>query len=214
MEGESTKGAGDSRQFAPATARNREPILEILGRVLPAQGTILEIGSGSGEHAVFFAQQLAPRQWLPSDPDAGKRASIEAWRQECATANLLVPVDIDTTKHLWTVERLPPSPRVTAMVSINMIHIAPWPAALGLFAGAGRILHPGDILFLYGPFKQQGKHTAPSNAQFDDWLRAQDPDWGVRDLAEVVDVATAQGFRHDEIVEMPANNLSVIFRRI
>lgn len=214
MGDESDGQASDNRQFAPATARNREAILEVLNRVLPAEGTVLEIGSGSGEHAAFFAPRLAPRRWLPSDPSPDKRASIKAWRQERHSTNLGDPVAIDTSEHRWPVEQAVPSPRITAIVSINMIHIAPWRAALGLFAGAGRILGPDDILYLYGPFREQGKRTAASNEKFDDWLRAEDPDWGVRDLEEVVDAAAAQGFGHDEVVEMPANNLSVIFRRI
>jgi hypothetical protein len=212
----------DARSYAPATQRNREPILAVLLRVLPDQGTVLEISSGTGEHGVFFAPRLAPRQWLPSDPNPLARASIQAWRAAEPADNLHPPLALDASDARWPLEagaaaNLPPSLNleqypVRAIVNINMIHIAPWTACLGLMAGAGRILPSGGVLYLYGPFKRQGNHTAPSNAAFDASLQAQNPAWGVRDLEAVVAVAEAEGLALAEIVAMPANNLSVIFR--
>jgi hypothetical protein len=201
------------RQFAAATGRNREPILAVLERILPPEGTILEIGSGTGEHAVYLAPRLPGRHWLPSDIAPDKRMSITAWINATPTDSILKPVSIDTLEHHWTVERVLPSPRITAMVSINMIHIAPWQACLGLLAGASRILQRGQVLYFYGPFMRDGKHTAPSNESFDDRLQVENPDWGIRDLEEVADAAALQGLDLAEVVEMPANNLSVIFRR-
>lgn len=201
------------RQFAAATGRNREPILAVLERILPAEGTILEIGSGTGEHAVYFTPRLPGRHWLPSDIAPDKRMSITAWINATPTDSILKPVSIDTTEHHWIVETVLPTPPIAAMVSINMIHIAPWRACLGLLAGAGRILQPGQILYLYGPFMRDGQYTAPTNESFDERLQVEDPEWGLRDLEDVVDAASSQGLDLVEVVEMPANNLSVIFRR-
>jgi hypothetical protein len=154
----------DLRRYAPATQRNREPILEVLRQVLPPTGTILEISSGTGEHAVFLAPQLAPRYWLPSDPNPDARASITAWNHSVPCDNIYPPIDLDASSFQWLLESKDP---ITAIVNINMIHIAPRSAYLGLFAGASRILPVGGILYLYGPFKQDGVHTAPSNAAFE-----------------------------------------------
>ncbi|MGB3692972.1 MAG: DUF938 domain-containing protein [Spirulinaceae cyanobacterium] len=205
----------DSKSYAPATQRNREPILAVLSRVLPPQGTVLEISSGTGEHAVFFAPSLYPRHWLPSDPNPLARASIQAWCEDSPADNLHSPVDIDVQESLWSIEKQPlptlQNNPITAIVNINMIHIAPWAACLGLMAGAKRILSKGGILYLYGPFKQDGQHTAPSNQDFDLSLRQRNPEWGIRDLDEVIEVAKKCDFALQEVVSMPANNLSVIF---
>lgn len=196
----------DDRQFAPATARNREPILEVLRRVLPAQGLVLEISSGTGEHAAFIAPHLPGLTWQPSDPDPAARASIAAWAAVTAAPNVLTPLDIDARAPAW------PLARADAIVCINMIHISPWAATLGLLRGARRLLAPGNPLYLYGPFKRDGRHTAPSNAAFDESLQARNPEWGVRDLGDVTTAAREAGFSGPEVVPMPANNLSVIFK--
>jgi SAM-dependent methyltransferase len=198
--------SGDARRFAPAAARNREPILDVLRAHLPASGTALEIASGSGEHAVAFAAAFPTLVWQPSDPDPANRASIAAWIAAEGTPNLLPPIDLDATADIW------PLATADAVVCINMIHIAPWAACLGLLRGAARLLAPGGLLYLYGPFKRDGMHTAPSNEAFDESLRARDPAWGVRDLGEVCQAA--EGFALAATVAMPANNLSVLFRRV
>lgn len=205
----------DARQYAPATVRNREPILEILRQVLPASGTVLEISSGTGEHAVFFAPRLYPRKWLPSDPHPQARASIAAWRESSPAENLYPPLALDVCDPIWEIEQENTpiqSDPIVAIVNINMIHIAPWSACLGLIAGAKRILPAGGILYLYGPFKQHGKHTAPSNVAFDQSLRSQNPAWGIRDLDDVLAVARAANLTLVKTVAMPANNLSVVFQ--
>lgn len=199
----------DARQFAPATQRNREVILEILLQILPASGTILEIASGTGEHAVYFAPHLKPRKWLPSDPNPRSRASIAAWIAHSPSDNLYPPFDFDASASVWT---LPDTTPITAIVNINMIHISPWGACLGLMAQSDRILPPGGILYLYGPFKQNKEHTSPSNAAFDSSLRAQNPNWGVRDLDDVVAAAKARNLHLINTYQMPANNLSVVFQ--
>ncbi|MCU0523862.1 MAG: class I SAM-dependent methyltransferase [Elainella sp. Prado103] len=212
----------DQRQYAPATQRNRDPILVVLQRVLPPTGTILEISSGTGEHAVYFAPRLSPRQWLPSDPNPIARHSIESWRWHEPAENLCAPLAIDVCDPLWA-ENIAPqvnpqfnlqSNLIQAIVNINMIHIAPWAACLGLMAGAARILPTGGVLYLYGPYQQQGQHTAESNAAFDASLRQQNSDWGVRELEAVVEVAEKQGLQWQETIAMPANNLSVVFCRL
>lgn len=197
---------GDVRRQAPAVARNREPILAVLRDHLPASGTALEIASGSGEHAVAFAAAFPGMIWQPSDPDPANRASIAAWIASDGGPNLLPPLALDATAEIW------PLATADAVLCINMIHIAPWAACLGLLRGAARLLSPGGLLYLYGPFKRDGAHTAPSNAAFDESLRARDPAWGVRDLGDVI--AAAEGFASPTVVAMPANNLSVLFRRI
>lgn len=207
----------DDRQFAPPTQRNREPILTVLRRVLPESGTVLEVASGTGEHAAFFAPRLKPRLWLPSDCNPLHLDSIAAWRDYVGVQTLLSPVHLDATADRWSIERTPPpqlqdSP-ISAIVCINMIHIAPWSAGLGLLAGAGRILPAGGLLYLYGPFKEGGRHTAPSNEAFDAMLRDRDPAWGVRDLETVIEVADSEGLTWLETVEMPANNRSILFRK-
>nr|WP_290228175.1 DUF938 domain-containing protein [Trichocoleus desertorum] len=207
----------DACRHAPATARNREPILQVLQRVLPATGTVLEVASGTGEHAIFFAPRLQPRIWQPSDPNPEMVASIAAWQQEWPANNLRSPLQLDTRDSVWPVETAsdgsdPSEPPITAIVCCNMIHIAPWSAGLGLLAGAGRILPSGAILYLYGPYKQNGQHTAPSNELFDESLRSQNPDWGVRNLEDVVAAAKAQNLIFRETVPMPANNFSVVFQ--
>ncbi|MBD2624879.1 class I SAM-dependent methyltransferase [Trichormus variabilis] len=206
--------APDKKQFAPATQRNREAILEVLLQVLPANGTILEVASGTGEHAVFFAPSLKPRQWLPSDPNPILRDSITAWAEEFKSDNIYQPLDLDVELPIWPVEKeaLPELP-IVAIVNINMIHISPWSACLGLMAGAGRILPPGGILYLYGPYKQNGEHTAPSNEAFDESLQLQNPEWGVRNLEDVIKAANTQNLILHKTYQMPANNLSLVFRR-
>lgn len=214
--------SNDARQYAPATQRNREPILEVLLEVLPPTGTVLEVSSGTGEHAVFFAPRLQDRKWIPSDPNPVARASISAWREHCPTDNLYPPIALDARDPVWEVEQneLPKQLHdldlklhpIAAIVNINMIHIAPESACLGLMAGAKRILPPSGILYLYGTFKQGGRHTAKSNVAFDQSLRAQNPEWGVRDLDDLVAVAQAHNLSLVKIYTMPANNLSVIFQ--
>lgn len=192
------------KQHAPAALRNREPIREVLARVLPATGTVLEIASGSGEHAVAFATAFPALTWQPSDPDPTARASIAAHRAEAHLSNLAAPLELDVMAP-WPIDR------ADAIVCINMIHISPWEASLALFEQAGHVLAPGALLYLYGPYRFDGQFTAPSNADFDRSLRSRDPRWGVRDLRDLV--AAAGGFTLAEMVAMPANNHSLIFRR-
>jgi hypothetical protein len=201
----------DLRRYAPATERNREPIIEILRQVLPPTGTVLEISSGTGEHCTFFAPKLAPLFWLPSDPNPDARESIVAWQQYEPCNRIHPPIDLDASDSNWSIS--PNYLPITAIVNINMIHIAPRSAYLGLIAGASRILPPNGILYLYGPFKREGVHTAPSNAAFDESLRAQNPEWGIRDLEETIDLAEGANLGLEKIYQMPANNLSVVFKR-
>ena len=198
----------DARRFAPAVARNKAAITEALARHLPATGLVLEIASGSGEHALHFAAHFPALTFQPTDPDAAALASIAAWRAEAQLANLLPPLMLDVMADAW------PVPKADAVLCINMIHIAPWEATVALIRGAARVLPRDGILFLYGPFKQGGTHTAPSNAEFDASLRAQDARWGVRDIEAVAEIASAAGFAASVVEAMPANNLSVIFRRL
>jgi len=195
------------RLHSAAAARNREPILHVLERVVPARGTILEIGSGSGEHAVFAAPRLPGRLWQPTDVDPDALASIRAWREELPLENLLAPLRFDARDRPWAFSDL------AAIVSINVIHISAWDVCEGLIEGAAGALRPGGVLYLYGPFRIDGRHTAPSNEAFDASLRARDPSWGVRDLADVRGLAERRGLVPDSVVPMPANNLSVVFRR-
>jgi SAM-dependent methyltransferase len=197
----------DRRLYFPHVARNREPILEVLRRVLPRLGLVLEIASGGGEHAAYFASNLPGLLWQPTDANSEMFESIAAHRATAGVANLLAPLHLDVTSELWPVER------ADAMICCNMIHIAPWAATEGLIAGAGRTLARDGLLYLYGPYRIDGRHTAPSNQDFDASLRARNPLWGVRDLADVSDLAKRHGLALEETVPMPSNNLSVIFRR-
>lgn len=198
----------DNRYYSPATQRNRQPILEVLQQVLPSQGIVLEVASGSGEHGVFFSPHLAPRSWLPSDISRDAIASIRAWQNHSPNPFFLDPIELDVS--LGHLDH-PLKGEITAIVNINMIHISPWSACEGLINLAQRILPIGGILYLYGPFKRQGQHTAPSNALFDQSLRLQNPDWGVRELEDVVDLASQFELQLQKIIEMPANNLSIVF---
>ena len=198
----------DQRMFSPSAARNMEPIVAVLKRVLPTHAVVLEIGCGTGEHAVSVAEAVPDLTWQPSDPDAHARASTASWIKFTGLSNVLAPLDIDVCSRLWGVEQRAP---FDAIVSINMIHIAPWAASLGLFAGAGRLLRAGGLLVLYGPFMRDGLHNAPSNAAFDVSLKTRNPSWGVRDIADLERVAEASRLGLRETIEMPANNMSVVF---
>lgn len=194
-------------RHAPATARNRESILAVLRRVLPPSGTVLEIASGTGEHAVFLARSLVGIVWQPSDVDREARESIEAWRQQEGVANVCRPLAIDVSTDNWGLAR------ADAIVCINMAHIAPWNATQGLFRGAARLLPPGAVLYLYGPYRIDGRPTAPSNQAFDASLRARDPAWGLRTTSAMRQLGEQHGFDFTEMVDMPANNFSLVFRR-
>jgi SAM-dependent methyltransferase len=191
----------------PHVARNREPILAVLRDALPSEARVLEVASGSGEHAAYFAKMMPAVLWQATDPDPEKLASIAAHREAAETPNLLAPRHLDVMSPTWPVER------ADAVVCINMIHIAPWPAADALLAGASRVLPTGGVLYLYGPYRVDGGHTAESNREFDGWLRRQNSAWGVRDLDEVADLAARHGLVLTQTIAMPANNLSVIFHR-
>ena len=190
---------------AAATERNREPILEVLRRVLPPRGLVLEIASGTGQHVAFFAGALPALRWQPSDVSAAHLDSVRAWSDASGADNIAPALLLDVERQPW------PVTHADAIVNINMIHIAPWSATGALFEGAARVLAPAGVLVLYGPFKRGGQHTAESNQRFDERLRAEDPRWGVRDVADVERVARAAGFRLAEVVPMPANNLSLVF---
>jgi len=191
------------RRHAPATKRNREPIAEVLAEVLPAQGLVLEIASGTGEHVAAFAERFPGLSWQPSDPDAESRDSIDDW---CAGLPNVVPaLEIDAAAPDW------PIALADAILCINMVHISPWAATLGLMVGAARLLEPGAPLILYGPYRRQGVPTAASNEQFELWLKEKSPDYGLRYVEDVS--AAANGFDLARIVEMPANNLILVYRR-
>jgi hypothetical protein len=197
----------DHRLYAPATQRNRDYILAVLERHLPRQGLVLEIASGSGEHVIHFAQRLRGLTFQPSDPDPSARASIDAWVASVGVENVRAALDLDAAKPSW------PIACADAVLCINMVHIAPWSATRGLLDGAARVLPSGGVLYLYGPYRREGRHTAPSNAVFDADLCARNPEWGVRDLEEVAALAARVGFEAPLIEPMPANNFSLIFRK-
>jgi SAM-dependent methyltransferase len=195
------------RLVSPSADRNKGPILGVLERVLPKTGRVLEIASGTGQHAVHFARALTGLQWQPSDPDAEARRSIASWCAQERLANVSQPLALDVHDVPWPVTAL------DAVVCINMIHISPWTTTTSLFAGAKLALREGGVLYLYGPYRMHGVHTAPSNEAFDRSLRAQNPQWGLRDLDRVMHVADTEGFDWVETVSMPANNSSVIFKK-
>ena len=198
---------GDARLSAPAAARNRQPILDALKPHLPPRGLVLEVAGGTGEHVVHFAQACPAVIFQPSDPDPQHRASTDAWSAALDLANVRPAIALDVTAEVWPVEA------ADALVCINMIHIAPWTAAEGLMRGAGRVLPPGGLLYLYGPYLRENVETAPSNLAFDASLKARDPQWGLRRVEDVIAAATHEGLVFRRLLEMPANNLSLIFRR-
>jgi SAM-dependent methyltransferase len=198
----------EGARASPATARNREPILEVLKTRIPSGARVLEIASGAGEHAIFLAAALPEVSWQPTDRDPEALASIAAWRAQARLPNLAAPIRLDAADAAtW------PSAPVEAIVCINMVHISPWAATEGLMAGAGRLLTSGGKLFLYGPYLETDVPTAPSNQAFDESLKARDPAWGIRHLADVAALATAQDLRLAERIAMPANNLIVVFEK-
>ena len=197
----------DNRRSSGACARNREPIANVLDAVLPSEGLVLEVGCGSGEHALFFSQRYPGLRWQPADFDPVARASAAAWKAHEGGDNMLEPLEIDASSEVWPVER------ADAVFSANVIHISPWEVGLGLLSGAARILPTGGVLVIYGPFMVGGQHTAPSNVQFDGWLKSQDVRWGVRELETVQAEAASRGLVLEHVVDMPANNKTLVFRK-
>ena len=196
------------KRDAPAAARNRQPILEVLRRHLPDRGLVLEFASGTGQHIVHFAQALPALTFQPSDPNDGARASVDDWANTLGLANVRPALALDASAGAW------PVAKADAILCINMIHISPWKATVGLVEGASRTLPTGGVLFLYGPYRRAGHPTAPSNEEFDQDLKSRDPAWGLRTLEDVAARAARHGFAAPTVVEMPANNLSVIFRKV
>ena len=195
------------KRHAPATARNSQPLAEVLARELPASGTVLEIASGSGEHAVFMARRFPALDWQPSDRDAEALASVDAWAAEARLANLRPAIALDAARAEW------PIAAADAVLCVNMVHISPWDAVVGLFAGAGRVLGSGAPLVLYGPFVEPDVETAASNHAFDQSLRQRDPAWGLRSTADLDRLAAGHGMTRTARCAMPANNLVLVYRR-
>ena len=216
----------DHRRHAPATERNREPIAQVLAGVLPASGMVLEIASGTGEHALHFARRFPALTWQPSDPSPDALRSIAAWSEAEPLANLAAPLELDAASSPWPVGKADAivcinmiqyscypakSTAYDACVCINMVHISDWAATVGLFRGCASVLRPGAPLVLYGPYIEDDRETAPSNLEFDRSLKERNPDWGLRNLADVDRIAAEFGFSRTKRVQMPANNLTVIY---
>lgn len=197
----------DAKLSSPAALRNRDPIANLLRDVLPQNGTVLELASGSGEHVIHFATLFPDLVWQPSDPSPQARASIVEWVNTEAMTNVLPPLDIDASSQTWPVER------ADAMIAINMVHISPWPATEGLLKGAARLLPSGAPLILYGPYRRQDQQMVPSNIEFDASLRARNPEWGIRLLEDVQTLAEQSGLLLTSVTDLPANNLGVVFSR-
>lgn len=194
-------------ETAPSAERNKQPILEVIARVLPASGTVLEIGSGTGQHVAHFAKALPNLTFQPSEMDRARHASITAWIRHEGLGNVKPPIAFDVARFPWPVSA------ADAIICINVIHISPWEATLGLMRGAGELLQPGGVLVTYGPYRQGGAHTAPSNEAFDASLRQRDPSWGVRDMEAVAAAGAGNGLDLEESVPMPANNFTLVFRK-
>lgn len=208
----------DARLSSPSSLRNREPIADVLGRYLPVGSQVLEIAAGTGEHAVYLSTQLSAAQWWPSDIKPGAIDSINAWRELIKPAALQPALRLDVSRPVEeTVQGLlnagVPAAGFNAIVCINMIHISPWQATEGLMRTAGTVLADDGLLYLYGPYQRNGQHTAPSNALFDADLQSRDPQWGVRKLEDVCELAARQNLTLLDVVAMPANNLSVILQK-
>jgi SAM-dependent methyltransferase len=198
----------ERKRFAPATLRNRDVIAEVLGAILPASGRVLEIASGTGEHIVHFGARFPALEWQPSDHDPLALASIDAWREEAGGNNVMPAMQLDASTKHWSVDH------ADAVLCINMVHIAPWQAAVGLMQGAGRLLPPGGVLYFYGPFREDGISLAESNEAFDISLKSRNPEWGLRLVGDVRDLAAQAGLMLEQRIEMPTNNLSLIFRKL
>ncbi|WP_156964732.1 DUF938 domain-containing protein [Methylocapsa aurea] len=197
----------DLRLYAPAARRNCNPILEILLEHLPSEGLVLEVASGSGEHCIRFGEKLPRHVMQPSDPDPAARASIDAWIAASRVENVRAAIALDAAATVW------PLNEAAAIICINMVHIAPWAATQGLFTGAARVLPSDGPLFLYGPYKRGGGHVSQSNADFDLDLRRRNAQWGVRDIEQIAELALATGFSEPLAIEMPANNMTLVFRK-
>ena len=197
----------DARETAPSAERNKQPILDVVARVLPANGIVLEVGSGTGQHVAHFAKALPNLVFQPSEMDRARHASIAAWIRHENLANVNPPIAFDVTRLPW------PVAHADAVICINVIHISPWEATLALMRGAGELLASGSVLVTYGPYRRGGAHTAPSNEAFDASLRQRDPSWGVRDLESVAAAAAAHGLDLEETVPMPANNFMLVLRK-
>ena len=201
------RGAVVMKRYAPAAARNAGPIADVLAQELPEAGRVLEIASGTGEHAVFMARRFPELEWQPTDLDAENLASIAAWQEEAALPNLAAPLVLDAAAEEWPIDQ------ADAIYCCNMVHISPWRAAEGLMAGVGRLLAPGRPLCLYGPYLEDGVETAPSNLAFDESLKARDPRWGLRNVAAMDALAAQAGLVRSVRHAMPANNIMLIYRR-
>ncbi len=205
------KPHGDARQHAPATERNASFIIDILKDVLPKQGHVLEIASGSGEHIIAFANAMPALTWQPSDPFEESRSSIDAWAQQVTPSRIDPALNLDMTRPDWSGKLSKP---VNAILSINMIHIAPWEACQGLMQGAGQLLNKEEVLYTYGPYKKGGVHTSESNQDFEGWLKAKSELYGIRDIADVAGEAKNHGLVLEQEIAMPANNFSLVFKKI
>lgn len=201
------EAGGEAKRFAPATLRNRDAIADVLASALPTSGTVLEIASGTGEHIVHFAAAFPELAWQPSDHDPTGLASIIAWTDDSGLSNIRPPVRLDASDGDW------PVVSAEMVLCINMVHIAPWAAAEGLFAGAAKILPPGGLVYLYGPFREAGIQTAESNEAFDVSLKARNAEWGLRSVEQMNELARRTGFELDARVAMPANNISLFYKR-
>ena len=202
---------GDSvpgeQRHAPATMRNRDAIVDVLHDILPDRGTILEIASGTGEHIVYFGLKFPELIFQPSDPDPACCESIAAWTKREAVANVLPPLPLDAQAKAWEVSK------PAAILCINMVHISPWESSIGLFENAGALLAPGAPLYLYGPYLRADVETAPGNLAFERSLKSRDLRWGLRDVADMDALATQNGFARESLIEMPANNISLVYRK-
>ena len=196
-----------AKGFAPAAERNRQPILDVLRRVLPPKGLVLEVASGTGQHVLFFSEHLPALQWQPTDTSSDALQSIEAWVDEAARENLLPPLELDVRWPDWPVRT------ADALMCINMIHISPWETTEALFRGANGLLTGGSHLITYGPYRLHGAHTAPSNSVFDESLRSRNARWGIRDIDELTELGGRTGFTLQERVDMPANNMTLVWTR-
>ncbi|MFK7842134.1 MAG: DUF938 domain-containing protein [Sphingorhabdus sp.] len=195
------------QRHAPATLRNRDAIVAVLETILPSSGTVLEIASGTGEHAIYFGRKFSQLTFQPSDPDPVNQQSIAAWTARENVANILSPLELDTMARSWNIEQ--PS----AILCINMIHIAPWEASIGLFEKAGKLLASGAPLFLYGPYFRDDVETAQGNLDFERSLKSRNLQWGIRDVADIDGLASSNGFVRESLTEMPANNISLVYRK-